>query len=106
MCSLYFCDIVHRYPYHTSGKNIQILGKLNFKIFSDLCYNGYVRNIAFWLTVAYIVINTFVLIWGDKKINSLKYKVFLLENPEYNPDAKDGDKDGLVQEGTIYERKA
>jgi hypothetical protein len=64
------------------------------------------ENLAFWLIVGYIVFVTFVLIWGDREINSLKYKIFLLENPDYNPNAKDGDKDGLVQEGTIYERRA
>jgi len=35
MCSLYFYDIIHIYPYHTSGKNIQILGYLVFKIFQN-----------------------------------------------------------------------
>ena len=64
------------------------------------------ENIAFWSTVVYIVFATSVFIWGDREMNSLKHKIFLLENPDYIPNAKDGDKDGLVQEGTIYERKA
>lgn len=64
------------------------------------------KDIAFWVTVAYVLFMTSALIWGDRQINSLKYKIFLLENPEYNPNAKDGDKDGLVQEGTIYERRS
>jgi hypothetical protein len=41
MCSLYFYPTLFKILYHTSGKNIQILGYLNFKIFSDLRYNEY-----------------------------------------------------------------
>ena len=63
------------------------------------------KDIAFWMTVAYVLFMTSVLIWGDREINSLKYKIFLLENPGYKHDAKDGDSDGRVQDGTIYERK-
>ena len=38
MCSLYFLVFYLLNTYHTSGKNIQILVKMNFKIFSD--FNG------------------------------------------------------------------
>jgi hypothetical protein len=44
MCSLYFLVFYSLNPYHTSGKNIQILGKLNFKNFSELCYNEHMTE--------------------------------------------------------------
>lgn len=39
MCSLFFCGIIFINTYHTSEQNIQILGYLGLKNFSELCYN-------------------------------------------------------------------
>ena len=62
------------------------------------------ETIAFWMTIAYVIFMTSVAVWGDMKISSLKYKIFLLENPGYNPNPIDRDKDGILQEGTKWER--
>lgn len=62
------------------------------------------ENIAFWMTIAYVIFMTSVAVWGDMKISALEHKIFLLENPGYNPNSIDGDKDGIVQEGTKWER--
>jgi hypothetical protein len=83
--------------YHTSGKNIQILGKVVFYNFSD--FWGYNRimieavlvYIGLGIVIAYIEIKDDIL---NKKIAQ-----------GYNPDARDGDGDGIVQEGTKWERK-
>jgi hypothetical protein len=47
---------------------------------------------------------TFPIFRYEKEEEEVKKKP--LRKAKYNPKAKDGDKDGLLQDGTIWERKA
>ena len=47
---------------------------------------------------AYVIFATTMIILDYREIKRLRSLL------GYNPDAKDGDKDGLVQDGTIWER--
>ncbi len=73
-----------------------------FKNFSDLGYNEYMKTIAFCLTVIYVIGMTSYVVWAEAKINNLKHQLSWFG---YNKNAKDGDGDGIVQEGTRFERK-
>ena len=70
--------------------------------FSDLGYNRYMKTLSFYLTVLYVIGMTSYVVWAEAKIKNLKTYLSLFG---YKENAKDGDGDGMVQEGTIWERK-
>jgi hypothetical protein len=59
------------------------------------------ENIAFYLTVIYVIGMTSYVVWAETKIKTLKHQLTWFG---YKEDAKDGDGDGIVQEGTRFER--
>jgi len=67
------------------------------------------KDIAFYLTVAYVIAMTSYAVWAESK---LKAKDFIISGLKqdliwfgYKENAKDGDGDGIVQDGTRFERK-
>lgn len=60
------------------------------------------KEIIFWTTIIYMLFILGVLLWVDRERNYFKS---LLEQLGYNDDSVDRDHDGIIQEGTIFERK-
>lgn len=60
------------------------------------------ENIIFWATIAYMAFILGVLLWVDRERQYFKN---MAKEFGYKEDPVDRDKDGIVQEGTKWERK-
>jgi hypothetical protein len=60
------------------------------------------KTLSFYLTVLYVIGMTSYVVWAESKIKTLKHQLSWFG---YNENAKDGDGDGIIQEGTIWERR-
>ena len=87
VCSLIILFLFFLFMYHTSDKNIQIFSKQKF--FQILRYNGYMIE----ALLVYLGLAVFI---GIFAVQEDRHHKKIADG--FNPSARDGDKDGIVQD--------
>ena len=67
------------------------------------------KDIIYYLMASYVIVMTSYVIWAESRLKARDYTIAGLKQDliwfGYKENARDGDGDGIVQEGTRFERK-